>query len=155
MIFRVFFQGIISWKGTLQLGEEGESLSFSWGMPHGWTLPLIKGGGLENTEDGGALWETLILIKLWKRCTYAKIGSSGRDCVLFILFQIYGSRAKLFEGDLFWVDQYESVSTNKAVHCLQTVLYFLKYILRVKVWIFFESNFNISFCQISNLFHSI
>ena len=27
------------------------------------------------------------------------IGSSGRDCVLIILFQLYGSRAGHFEGD--------------------------------------------------------
>ena len=140
MIFGVFFLGTISWKGTFQLGEEGESLSFSYWMPHGWTLPLIRGGGLENTEDGGALWETLILIKLWKSCTYAKIGSSGRDCVLFILFQIYGSRAGLFEGDLFWVGQYGSVSTNKTLHYLQTVLYFLNrtsVLVSVKLAIFF------------------
>ena len=35
------------------------------------------------------------------------IGSSGGDCVLIILFQIYGSRAALFEVDLFWVGQYD------------------------------------------------
>ena len=34
------------------------------------------------------------------------IGSSGRDCILIILFQIYGSKAGLFEGNLFWVGQY-------------------------------------------------
>ena len=39
---------------------------------------------------------------------------------------------------------------KKALHSHQTV-YFLKYILRVKVWIFFEWNFNISFCRITNL----
>ena len=33
------------------------------------------------------------------------IGSSGRDCVLTILFQLYGSKAGLFEGNLFWVGQ--------------------------------------------------
>ena len=33
------------------------------------------------------------------------IGSSRRECVLVILFQLYGSRAELFEGDLFWVGQ--------------------------------------------------
>ena len=35
------------------------------------------------------------------------IGSSGRDCVLIILFQLYGSKAGLFEGNLFWVGQCE------------------------------------------------
>ena len=39
------------------------------------------------------------------------IGSSGRDFVLtwvlIILFQLYGSRAGLFEGDLFYVGQYD------------------------------------------------
>ena len=35
------------------------------------------------------------------------IGSSRRECVLVILFQLYGSRAELFEGDLFTVGQYD------------------------------------------------
>ena len=35
------------------------------------------------------------------------IGSSGSDCVLIILFQLYGSR--LFEDDLFWVGQYDPI----------------------------------------------
>ena len=34
-------------------------------------------------------------------------GSSGRDCVLIILFQLYGFKAGLFEGSLFWVGQYD------------------------------------------------
>ena len=34
------------------------------------------------------------------------IGSSGRDCVLIMLFQLYGSKTGLFEGNLFWMDQY-------------------------------------------------
>ena len=44
------------------------------------------------------------------------IGCSRKECVLIILFQLYGSRAGLFEGDLFW-----------------------------------EGNFNFSFCRIGNL----
>ena len=36
------------------------------------------------------------------------IGSSGRDCVLIILFQLYGTKAGFFEGNLFWVGQYDS-----------------------------------------------
>ena len=35
------------------------------------------------------------------------VGSSRRDCVIVILFQLYGSKAGLFEGDLFWVGQYD------------------------------------------------
>ena len=35
------------------------------------------------------------------------IGSSGKDYVLIILFQFYGSMAGLFEGNLFWMDQYD------------------------------------------------
>ena len=38
---------------------------------------------------------------------YTIIGSSGRDCVLIILFQLYGSKAKLFEDNLLWLDQYD------------------------------------------------
>ena len=34
------------------------------------------------------------------------IDSSGKDCVLIILFQLYGSKAGLFESNLFWVGQY-------------------------------------------------
>ena len=39
-------------------------------------------------------------------CT--NIGISGRDNVLIILFQLYGSKAGLLDGDLFWVGQYDS-----------------------------------------------
>ena len=35
------------------------------------------------------------------------IGPSGSNCVLIILFQLYDSTAELFEGDLFWVPQYD------------------------------------------------
>ena len=35
------------------------------------------------------------------------IGSSGRDCVLIMLFQLCDSKAWLFESDLFWVGQYD------------------------------------------------
>ena len=38
------------------------------------------------------------------------IGFHGRDYVLIILFQIYGSKAGLFESNLFWVGQYDSLS---------------------------------------------
>ena len=35
-------------------------------------------------------------------------GSSGRDCVLIILFQLYGTKAGIFkEGNLFWVGHYD------------------------------------------------
>ena len=39
------------------------------------------------------------------------ICSSGRDCVLIILFQLYGSKAGLFDDSLFWVGQYDSLPT--------------------------------------------
>ena len=35
------------------------------------------------------------------------IGSSGRDCVLIILFQLYGCKAEPFEDSLFWVGHYD------------------------------------------------
>ena len=35
------------------------------------------------------------------------IGSSGRDCVLIILFQFYGFRAWCFKSNLFQVGQYD------------------------------------------------
>ena len=34
-------------------------------------------------------------------------GSSGRDCVLITLLQLYSSRGWLVEGDLFWVVHYD------------------------------------------------
>ena len=39
------------------------------------------------------------------------IGSSGGDCVLIILFQLYGTKAGLFEGNLSWVGQYDHFPT--------------------------------------------
>ena len=35
------------------------------------------------------------------------IDSSGRECVLVILFQLDGSKPGLFKGNLFWVGQYD------------------------------------------------
>ena len=35
------------------------------------------------------------------------IGSSRRDSVLIILFHLYGTKGGLFEGNLFWVVQYD------------------------------------------------
>ena len=37
------------------------------------------------------------------------IGSSGRNCVLIILFQLYSSKAGLFENNLILVGQYEQL----------------------------------------------
>ena len=82
---------------------------------------------------------------------------------LIILFQLYGSKSGLFGGNLFWVGQNDcpqaliqflhnlsserydkfgknimmmfKKTQNKALHSLQTI-YFLKYILSVKAWIF-------------------
>ena len=42
-----------------------------------------------------------------KTYMYTVIGSSERDCVLIILFQLYGSKGEHFEGNLFWVGQYD------------------------------------------------
>ena len=35
------------------------------------------------------------------------IGSFGMDCVLITLFQLYSSKAGLFQSNLFWVGQYD------------------------------------------------
>ena len=35
------------------------------------------------------------------------IGSSRRDCVLIILFQLHGSKAAPSGGNSFWVGQYD------------------------------------------------
>ena len=44
-----------------------------------------------------------------KPCMLTIIGSSGRDCVLIILFQVYGSKAELFESNLIWVGQNDPI----------------------------------------------
>ena len=36
------------------------------------------------------------------------LGSSGSDCVLIVLFQLYGFKTELFKSNLFWMSQYES-----------------------------------------------
>ena len=41
-----------------------------------------------------------------KSCTCTIIGTSGRDCILIIFFQLYGCKTSLFEGNLFWIGQY-------------------------------------------------
>ena len=45
------------------------------------------------------------IMKKWYMHTI--IGSSGRDCVLIILFQLHGSKAGPFENSLFSVGQYD------------------------------------------------
>ena len=35
------------------------------------------------------------------------MGSPRKDCVLIILFQLYGYKAGLIESNLFWVGQYD------------------------------------------------
>ena len=35
------------------------------------------------------------------------IGYSGRDCVLIILFQLYGSKTGPFQVNLFWLGKYD------------------------------------------------
>ena len=39
------------------------------------------------------------------------IGSSGRDCVFIILFQLYGCRTGLSKSNLFKVGQYDLTQT--------------------------------------------
>ena len=39
------------------------------------------------------------------------IGSSGRSCVLMILFQLYDTKAGLFEGNLLWAGQNDHFPT--------------------------------------------
>ena len=34
-------------------------------------------------------------------------GSSGRECVLIVLFLLYCFKVGIFEGNLFWVGKYE------------------------------------------------
>ena len=41
------------------------------------------------------------------------LGSSGRDCVLIILFQLYDSKSGPFEGNLFWVGLCDTPPTFK------------------------------------------
>ena len=41
---------------------------------------------------------------------HTTIGSFRRDCILVIFFQLYGSKAGLFEGNLFWVGQYDPLT---------------------------------------------
>ena len=42
-----------------------------------------------------------------KSSMHTIIGSSGSNCVLIILSQLYGSKAGLFEGNLFWLGQFD------------------------------------------------
>ena len=36
------------------------------------------------------------------------IGSPGEHCILIILFQLYGPKTGLFQGNYFWAGQYDS-----------------------------------------------
>ena len=36
------------------------------------------------------------------------VAFSGSDCVLIILFQRYGTKVGLFEGNFFWLGQYDN-----------------------------------------------
>ena len=38
------------------------------------------------------------------------IGSAGSDCVLIILFQLDDPKTGLFEGNLFWLGQYNPLT---------------------------------------------
>ena len=35
------------------------------------------------------------------------VGSSGMNCILIISFQLCGTKAGLFEGNLFWLGQFQ------------------------------------------------
>ena len=56
------------------------------------------------------------------------IGSSKRDHVLMILFQLCGAKAGLFESNLFWVGKYDSPNlpikskTNQILKQLNAIL---------------------------------
>ena len=56
----------------------------------------------------------IFIILLWnyEKAVPKFLGSSGRDCVLIILFQLYGSKTGLFESDFFWLGQYEPSTPN-------------------------------------------
>ena len=51
----------------------------------------------------------IFIILLWnyEKAVHKNLGSSGRDCVLIILYQHYGRKTGLFEICFFWVGQYE------------------------------------------------
>ena len=51
----------------------------------------------------------IFIILLWnyEQAVHNNLGSSGRDCVLIILYQHYGRKTGLFESYFFWVGQYE------------------------------------------------
>ena len=61
-------------------------------------------------------------------CT--SIGSSGRDCVLIILLQLYSSRGQLVEGDLFWVVHYDHPPMPPPTFVLEEELIQYKYNLK-------------------------
>ena len=52
-------------------------------------------------------------------------GSSGRDCVLIILFQLYGSKPGLFESNLFWVGQYDHLRNLRIGRRTSPILIYL------------------------------
>ena len=47
-----------------------------------------------------------ILSYNYEEAIHAQISYSGRDNVLIILFQLYGSKTGLFQANLFWVGRY-------------------------------------------------
>ena len=108
-----------------------------------------------------------------------------RNCVLIILFQIYESKAGLFDGSLFWVSQYDPyphllttfiLEEQELIQYQYTILMqpfmiilkvtkkqrcklfrqyiFLKYMLRVKVWICLNETSILVFTKLA-IFHSI
>ena len=66
-----------------------------------------------------------------KPYTRTIIGFSGRRCVLIIIFQLYGSKAGIFEGNLFWVGHcdpqpsYWIILEEELIHYLFNIIKFL------------------------------
>ena len=57
-----------------------------------------------------------------KLCMCTIIGSSGRDCVLIILFELYGPKVGLFEGNFLWVGQYNHNGTTPKTFILEELI---------------------------------
>ena len=50
----------------------------------------------------------VIILQILKKSNMRTIiGSSARDHVLMILFQLYGTKARVFDSNLFWFGQYD------------------------------------------------
>ena len=59
------------------------------------------------------------------------IGFSERDWVLIILFQFYGTKAGLFDGDLLQVGQYESLNLHTGRKTTPVLVYNLSNLSKI------------------------